>query len=217
MSPATMLYGRVIKDHLPVLHDRYSVRKEWKEIGELREGAMARRHMRNEQFYNRHCRPLRELQIGDFVQIQNQEGSCPRRWMKTGRVVETCGNRQYRVRMDGSNRVTARNRRFLRKIYPVVDGPYHRSPQTAHTPVCTETPLKKTYEEAMEVDEQVDTTTSEEETMDTEDSLVVEKYEAVPNPETTPIRRQPSQRTTRPPRNLSPRMYGKSHEVSETY
>ena len=116
---------------------------------------MAKRHMRNEQFYNQHCRPLQELQVGDFVRIQNQDGNHPRRWTKTGGVVETHGNRQYQVRVDGSNRVTLRNRRFLRKIHPVVDGPHHTKPETSNPPISPEPPQAKLPEEAMEVERHV--------------------------------------------------------------
>lgn len=52
MSPAMMLYGRVIKDYLPVLQDRYRIHKRWREIGHYRETAMAKRHLRNEREYN---------------------------------------------------------------------------------------------------------------------------------------------------------------------
>ena len=98
MSPAVMLCSRIIKGHLLVLRDKYQTRKQWEEIGELRELAMAKRHMRNKQFYNQHCRPcsaFQELQLGDSVQIQNQDGKCPHPWTKTGRVVETHSNRKY--------------------------------------------------------------------------------------------------------------------------
>ncbi len=63
MPPAVILYGRIIKDYLPVPRDKYQTRNQWKEIGELRELAMAKRHMQNEQFYNQRCRPLQELQV----------------------------------------------------------------------------------------------------------------------------------------------------------
>ena len=49
------------------------------------------------------------LKVGTQVRIQSG-----RRWSKSGRVVETHPNRQYTVRVDGSGRVTLRNRRFLR-------------------------------------------------------------------------------------------------------
>ena len=67
MGPAVMLYGRIIKDHLLVLRDKYQTWKQWKEIGKLRELTMAKRHMRNKQFYNQRCHPLQELQVGDSV------------------------------------------------------------------------------------------------------------------------------------------------------
>ena len=60
MSPAIMLYGRIFKDHIPVLRDKFQTRKQWKEMGELRELAMGKRLMRNEQFYNQRCCPLQE-------------------------------------------------------------------------------------------------------------------------------------------------------------
>ncbi len=37
ISPAMMLFGRPIKDHLPTLRDQLSVRSQWKDIRELRE------------------------------------------------------------------------------------------------------------------------------------------------------------------------------------
>ena len=63
MSPAVMLYGRTIKDHLPIIWEKYQIWKQWKEIGVLREVAIAKRHMQNKQFYNNHSRPLQELHV----------------------------------------------------------------------------------------------------------------------------------------------------------
>ena len=200
MSPAIMLYGRIIKDHLPVLRDKYQTRKQWREIGELREVAMAKRHMRNEQFYNQHSRPLRELEVGDFIQMQNQDGHYPRRWTKTGRVVEKCGNRKYQIRVDGSNRVTTRNRRFLRKIYPVVDGPHCSTSKTSNPSTNFEAPLQQLHEDAMEVDVRTPSEPNEE-------SMEVDEAISLPP-------RQPSGRRVRAPLSLSPQMRGKSHEFS---
>ena len=39
-----------------------------------------------------------------------------RRWDRTGQVMEIFPNHQYRVRVDGSGRITWRNHRFLRKL-----------------------------------------------------------------------------------------------------
>lgn len=213
MSPAMMLYGRVIKDHLPVLRDKYQVRKQWTEIGKLREVAMAKRHMRNEQYYNQHCRPLRELQVGDYVQIQNQDGNHPRRWTKTGRIVETQGYRQYQVRVDGSNRVTLRNRRFLHRIHPVVDGPRNIRQEIPNPPINVETPQAQPPEEAMEVEQHADTESpsEHEEEMEVEDTTGGDTQKYSPPP-----LREPSSRRTRAPRGLSPQMRGKSHEYFST-
>ena len=68
--------------------------------------------------------------IGDSVSIQNQTG--PLKWMNTGTIVETLPHRQYRVLVDGSRRVTLRNRRFLRKIKPLA--------REMHLPDCTTPP-----------------------------------------------------------------------------
>ena len=218
MSPAVMLYGRIIRDHLPVLRDRYQTRKQWKEIGELREIAMAKRHMRNEQFYNQHCRPLRDLQVGDFVQIQNQDGHYPRRWTRTGRIVETQGNRQYQVRVDGSNRITLRNRRFLRRIYPVTDGPQYPTPKTSDPSTNAEPLQEQSPEDAMEVDSDVNVTLpsiSNEEGMEIDPTGVEGSNTGdygdpvIPQP-----LRSPSRRSVRAPRSLSPQMHGKSHKFS---
>ena len=66
----------------------------------------------------RGTRELSELEPGDIVQIQNQKGKNPLRWDKSGTVIERGGFGQYSVRMDGSGRVTLRNRKYLRKIIP---------------------------------------------------------------------------------------------------
>ena len=67
---------------------------------------------------DRNCRVLTKLAVGDSVLVQNQVGNYPSRWDITGIVVEVRDNDQYVVRVDGSGRMTLRNRRFLRKITP---------------------------------------------------------------------------------------------------
>ena len=50
------------------------------------------------------------------MRIQNQSGNDPNKWDKTGVVVEVKQHDQYVIRVDGSGRVTLRNRKFLRKF-----------------------------------------------------------------------------------------------------
>ena len=63
---------------------------------------------------------LSALKVGQHVTIQNQRGvgKIAKRWDRTGVVVEDLGFNKYRVRIDGSGRVTDRNRQFLRLFKP---------------------------------------------------------------------------------------------------
>ena len=78
--------------------------------------------------------PLWEFHFGVLVQVQNQEGLSSRRWTKIGRFFETMGNKQYRIRLDYSGRVTPHNRRFLRKISPFADRQDYSSKQPSPQP-----------------------------------------------------------------------------------
>ena len=53
--------------------------------------------------------------------VQDQSSNKPGRWTKTGKVMEHLGFESYLVKLDGSNLLTKRNRRFLRKILPFID------------------------------------------------------------------------------------------------
>jgi hypothetical protein len=115
LSPAVILFGRPIRDHLP--NSTRRLRKEWDKIAESREAALSKKHLRSHPEEPR--RQLKELQLGEAVQVQNQHGNRPTKWSNTGTVVETLPHRQYHVMMDGSRRISLRNRRFLRQIDPV--------------------------------------------------------------------------------------------------
>ena len=59
-----------------------------------------------ERFYNT------GIHVGDHVRIQNQVGNHPNKWDKTGVVIEVHQYHQYVIRVDGSGRITLRNRKF---------------------------------------------------------------------------------------------------------
>ena len=80
---------------------------------------MVKRHIRNEIRFDNTTRALPALQLGETVLIQNQTSPKPNRWSKTGRVVEDLGHRQFHIKIDGSNRITLRKRKFLKRILPV--------------------------------------------------------------------------------------------------
>ena len=119
ISPADTLFGYALRDHLP---DKFrEIRREWADIKDAREIALAKRHIRTDT--RQSSRELPQLLIGDAVSIQNQCGNKPLKWDSTGLIAEAMPHRQYRVVVDGSRRVTLRNRRFLRKIDPVCRQP----------------------------------------------------------------------------------------------
>ena len=79
--------------------------------------------IRNCERLDEHARPLIPLHIDDQVLIQNQRGPHPTKWDKSGMIVDakpydTFKIHQYLVKVDGSGRLTTRNRRFLRTFLP---------------------------------------------------------------------------------------------------
>ena len=109
LSPAQLLLHRQLRDHIPAHPKHYRLHREWVISATEREKSLAKRNRMAEESYNRVSRELQPLDVRTSVRVQDGK-----RWDRTGRVVEVIPNRQYRIRMDGSGRVTLRNRRFLR-------------------------------------------------------------------------------------------------------
>lgn len=120
LSPSMCLFGRSIRDFIPVHPGKYLPHPTWRETLLAREEALRNRHMKVSERLTEHTRVLPPLAVGDSVRIQNQRGPHPTKWDKTGIVIEVRQFDQYVVRVDGSGRVTLRNRKFLRKFLPVI-------------------------------------------------------------------------------------------------
>ena len=150
LSPAQILYGRDLKDCLPSQQDALKIRPEWRIAADEREQSLRIRHVKAAEWYNEHVKDLPELHEQDHVAVQNQDGSHPNRWDKTGLIVQKLPFRQYHVKMDGSNRLTLRNRKFLRKIDPVCASPAiprftpSKSSTDTRQPTHTSTPPQPT-------------------------------------------------------------------------
>ena len=56
--------------------------------------------------------------VGDQVFVQDQTGPTPKRWSKSGTIVESLPHDSFLVRIDGSRKLSRRNRQFLRKFTP---------------------------------------------------------------------------------------------------
>ena len=120
LSPAQCLFGRPIRDFIPILPGHYHPHNTWRETLKAREEALRNRHMRAAERWSEHTKRLPPLVVGDKVRVQNQTGPHPTKWDKTGTITEVRQYDQYVIKMDGSGRMTVRNRKFLRKYIPVV-------------------------------------------------------------------------------------------------
>jgi hypothetical protein len=92
----------------------------WRAQRDAREVGMARLKVENLAKLNkRPNKTLAPLAVGQTVNVQNQTGSKPLRWDRTGVITEVGDHRQYSIRMDGSGRLSLRNRKFLRPTTPL--------------------------------------------------------------------------------------------------
>ena len=147
--------------------------------------------------------------------LQKKKKLYPNKWHSTGVVAEVLPNRQYRVVLDGSRRMTLRNRRFLKKILPVSRRIYNDSfdsladEQVQPTPPDPAQPPSILPEEPVVAIEEPPLPSVE-----TEDQPVVVDTPPPPSPpvvhDGAPLRR--SSREKAPRRIFSAKLKGKSHE-----
>lgn len=122
-SPAQIVYGRPIRDAFSFVNrlEKFSnqaIHPIWREAWAAKESALRTRFVKSSESLNEKCKWLSNLNIGDHCFIQNQTGNSPKRWDKTGIVMEIKPHDQYVIKVDGSGRLTTRNRRFLRAFKP---------------------------------------------------------------------------------------------------
>ena len=123
LSPAEIVFGRNLRDSFAFLNrlEKFtnpSVRPTWREAWKMREDALRTRFSKTTEKLNRNSRFLPSLNIGDRCLVQNQTGNHPTKWDKSGLIVEVLPFDQYMVIVDGSRRLTRRNRKYLRKYTP---------------------------------------------------------------------------------------------------
>ena len=119
-SPAEVLFGHPIRDFMPIKPGKFRPQEGWRLAQEDREKALRIRYCRGKEIWSEHTKKLPRLSVGDRVLIQNQWGTpkMAKRWDRSGVVLEVGDYDQYKVKVDGSGRVSTRNRRFLRKVQP---------------------------------------------------------------------------------------------------
>ena len=118
LSPAQILLHRQLRDCVPAIPSHYNLHKEWVLSAKEREVALAMRTQKVIDNYNRKTRSLPPISLGAHVVVQTLDRG-KKKWVKSGKVVEVLDNRQYRIRMDGSGRVTLQNRRYIRECHPI--------------------------------------------------------------------------------------------------
>ena len=111
VSPAQIVFSREIRDIIP--RHAYTADAQWTKLAPSREEAFLKRQYAKSEV-PRPQKKLRDLAVGDTVYVQDQNGPAPRRWNKSGTVVECLPFNSYLVMFDGSQRLTKRNRQFLR-------------------------------------------------------------------------------------------------------
>ena len=124
LSPAEVVFGRKLKDTLPygglqagpAIYENKDIDKLWRDNWDLREQALKQRYIKSVEKLDKNSKLHMPLHIGDKVLVQNQTGRFATKWDKTGRVVDIHQHDQYSVKIDGSGRLTLRNRKFLRKV-----------------------------------------------------------------------------------------------------
>ena len=118
LSPAQILYARQLNDALPTNPANLKLRPEWVLTAEARERALSKRHLARHVDLLSKSKPLKPLALHDIVQVQNQRGSPANKWDLSGQVIEVLPHDAYLIKIDGSGRLTKRNRQFLRPIVP---------------------------------------------------------------------------------------------------
>ena len=120
LSPAQILFGRPLRDAFSFLNrcskfDNQHINPIWREAWQSKEKALRTRFARTAEKLNVSSRELPKLIAGQRVFVQNQEGPHPNKWDRSGIVLESLGHHQYNIKIDGTGRITKRNRQFLRK------------------------------------------------------------------------------------------------------
>ena len=108
-SPAQLAAGRQLRDGVPTARWHLKVDRHWG--GTLRRREVQMGEAGDTLMANSTPRQLPPLAPGTHVRVQNQASNV---WDRTGLVVEALPHRQYTIRLDGSGRISLRNRKHLR-------------------------------------------------------------------------------------------------------
>ena len=129
-SPAQMVFGHPARDTLPI-HKR-AFAPEWQKAAQIIEANHAENVLKAAENYDKNAKPLPKLGIRSHVVVQDH---ATKKWVHHGVIIEVPRPREYLIRLS-SGRVWRRNRRFVRKTYPVI-----APPQAAAQPAAPPPPV----------------------------------------------------------------------------
>lgn len=115
-SPAQILFGRMLRDHIPAHKTQYEPHPQWLLTKDDRREATLNRDVKLQKRYNSSARNLRPLKLGEKVRVQNQGSNNPKLWEQIGTIIKVLPFRKYNVLLDNTQSTTIRNRRFLRPL-----------------------------------------------------------------------------------------------------
>ena len=123
LSHAQILFGRVLRDFLPLQPGKFIPRKDWRIAAESRAAAYSKRVMDKAVSLSNNSKMLTPLRLGQevLVQDQNKASRTHKQWTRTGVIVLVGDHDDYQVRLHGSRMLTKRHRQFLRPIKPSPD------------------------------------------------------------------------------------------------
>ena len=110
-SPAQLALGRQLRDSIPMSKEYYLPDSHWAITLREREMALTQSMMKDKDTYDIHAKQLPYLRTGNHVLIQDP---VTKRWDRSGIIMERYPYRQYLIKINGSGRMTRRNRRHLK-------------------------------------------------------------------------------------------------------
>ena len=142
LSPAQIIFGHPLRDSFSFVNrlEKFSnphIRPLWRQACAAKEEALRTRITCTTESLKAHSHPLRPLTLDERVFLQNQQGPNPTKWDCSGVEVESAGHVQYRVKVDGSGRITLRNRRFLRAYTPATPSIRSQQPTASQLPTSS--------------------------------------------------------------------------------
>ena len=120
LSPAQLAYRITLKDFSPRNVETLTPIPENLLSADAKEQRQMKIRVEAGKRLDLHTKVLKELEVGDHVQIQNLRGRHPLKSDQVGVVTAKNGYSNYSFKMSGSGLVTKHNQAMLRKVEPTV-------------------------------------------------------------------------------------------------